>query len=174
MPSNLLIFLTTRLDYGGTLNWQRGSDALAEVAGRPLHTVQTASTLSVSSGLDLKSGLKKLMKIPDAISSQITINYSETSGVVLPGYLPTINDRSLLQLDPKLLLGLASSDLRFEAARQGYLTEFEGFNTPFVIDENENFSATANFSIGSAVSIGLNYDRRKSDRFPRTVQSDSL
>jgi cell surface protein SprA len=160
-----LDFLTTRLDYGGTLNWQRGSDALAEVAGRPLHTVQTASTLSVSSGLDLKSGLKKLMKIPDAISSQITINYSETSGVVLPGYLPTINDRSLLQLDPKLLLGLASSDLRFEAARQGYLTEFEGFNTPFVIDENENFSATANFSIGSAVSIGLNYDRRKSDRF---------
>ena len=75
--------------------------------------------------------------------------------MVLPGYLPTINDRSLLQLDPKLLLGLASSDLRFEAARQGYLTEFEGFNTPFVIDRNENFSVNANLHLQDLYLGGL-------------------
>ena len=171
-----LDFLSGRVDFGGTLQWQRGSDALAEVAGRALHTIQSANTLSISGSADVLSGLDKLVALPDALGLQSTLSYTSTQGLVLPGYLPTINDQSLMSLDPLVLVGLGGSDLRFEAARQGYLTDFEGFNAPFIFDENQTFSATANLSYGTAVSIGLTYDHRKSDRFQeqfRVTPSDS-
>lgn len=162
---NATDFLSAQLDYTGTLNWQRGSDALAQLANEPINTLQTASTLTASGAADLSSALQKLGWKSQKFAASIRTNWSKNQGSVLPGYIRSINDRSLFSLDRQLALGRLSQDLRFEAAQRGYLTQFEQFNTPFINDQNQSWNSTAMLSFGDQVVLNLDYDQRKSDRF---------
>lgn len=157
-------FMSAQIDYTGTFNWQRGSDALAQLADEPIHTLQTASTINTSGALDLSSALQKLGLKSDKYSASIRSNWSQNQGNVLPGYVRSINDRSLFTLDRQLSIGRLSQDLRFEAAQRGYLTQFDQFNTPFISDTNQSLSTNASLTIGAKIAINLDYEQRRSDR----------
>ena len=158
-------FLSAQVDYTGTFNWQRGSDALAQLAGEPINTLQTASTINASGSLDLNAALQKLGLRSQQISASFRSNWSQNQGSVLPGYVRSINDRSLFALDRQLSVGRLSQDLRFEAAQRGYLTQFDQFNTPFISDANQSLNTSALLGIGDKVVISLDYEQRRSDRF---------
>ena len=157
-------FLSAQLDYTGSFNAQRGSDALLQLAGEPVNTIQTASTINASGALNVSGFFEKIGLKWEGFSVNVRSNWTQNEGLALPGYNRIVNDRGFFELDPMLTFGRPSSDLRFEAAQRGYLTQFGQFNSPFIFDANTTVNTDATINFGSKVSLNLNYQQRQSDR----------
>ncbi|MEM6720270.1 MAG: cell surface protein SprA [Bacteroidota bacterium] len=89
-------------------------------------------------------GTKIFNTLVDVVGSvkRVNISYSENNGKVLPGYTPSIGFIGTLKPSVGFVFG-SQADVRFEAARQGYLTEFAGFNQQFTEVQNRNLDITA-------------------------------
>ena len=193
-----LSFIDAAYSYVGNFNWQRGSEALAEVTnddGLSLGIVNTIqnnnkktltgaisfSKLYSALGLrpnrkslqEMKSEIKNndtikknstirksLIKIVDALSTikRIQFNYNENSGTVLPGYLPSVGFAGGMQPTLGFTIG-SQADIRYEAARKGWLTGFPNFNQLFTQLRSNKFLATAQMVPFKGLIIDLNAER---------------
>jgi cell surface protein SprA len=88
----------------------------------------------------------------------IQINYDETNGTVLPGYLPSIGFLGSSKPALGFVFGL-QDDVRFEAAKKGWLTNYPEFNQNFTQVKTKRLSATANVDLFPDFKIDLNADR---------------
>ena len=95
---------------------------------------------------------------------RINVNYSENNGTVLPGYTQSIGFLGTTRPTLGFVFG-SQSDIRFEAARNGWLTDFSGFNSQFSTVTNRQLNITATAQPTQDLTIDLTADRRYSENF---------
>ena len=123
-----------------------------------VQTLRSANdTLSKSKNSLLKKGLTKLIDLMTLIK-RVQASYSENNGSVLPGYLPTVGFAGGLQPTLAYTLG-GQADIRFEAARQGWLTGFPNFNQSFTRMRSSKFKASAQLIPMKGLIIDFSADR---------------
>lgn len=88
----------------------------------------------------------------------IQINYSENSGTVLPGYLPGLGFFGSSKPTLGFVFG-SQADVRYEAAKNGWLTSFPEFNQNFTQVKNTKLNVTAQLEVFPDLKIDLNADR---------------
>nr|MBP9792833.1 cell surface protein SprA [Flavobacterium sp.] len=94
----------------------------------------------------------------------IQIIYNETNGTMLPGYLPSVGFLGSSKPSLGFVFGL-QDDVRFEAARNGWLTNYPEFNQNFTRINNKQINATANIELFPDFKIDLAADRTMATNF---------
>nr|WP_299487889.1 cell surface protein SprA [uncultured Allomuricauda sp.] len=197
-----LNFINAQYTYTSNFDWQRGGDALREVALEDINTVQNASTHNLTGNLTMQRfydflGLKKRtgkvtagqaairrdkagnpasgaedQKPPKKTSKtfntlvdiltmvkRINVNYSENRGTVLPGYTQSIGFIGTTRPTVGFVFG-SQSDVRFLAARNGWLTTFPEFNSQYLRNINRQLNITATAQPTQDLTIDFTADRQ--------------
>ncbi|MFC7774425.1 cell surface protein SprA [Flavobacterium sp. GCM10027622] len=94
----------------------------------------------------------------------IQINYTETNGTQLPGYLPSIGFLGSSRPSLGFVFGL-QDDVRYEAAKRGWLTNYPEFNQNFTQINNKQITGTANLEPFPDLKIDLTADRTIAENF---------
>lgn len=94
----------------------------------------------------------------------IQINYNETSGTMLPGYLPSIGFLGSSRPTFGFVFGM-QDDVRFEAAKNGWLTNYPEFNQNYTQVKTKHLTANANIELFPDLKIDLVADRTYADNF---------
>ena len=92
----------------------------------------------------------------------IQVNYTYNSGTVLPGYTPGIGFLGSSRPSLGFIFG-SQDDIRYEAAKNGWLTDYPDFNQNFTQVSNKLFKATANIDLFPDLKIDLTLDRSISE-----------
>ncbi|MBT8234890.1 MAG: cell surface protein SprA [Bacteroidia bacterium] len=195
-----LSFINAQYTYTSNFDWQRGGDAIREVTGERINTVQNANTHTLTAALSMPrfyemigltsskgkagatsapvrtdkagnprdgSGTKKKSKLANTAIDIITmvkrlnVNYSENNGTVLPGYTQSIGFIGTTRPTLGFVFG-SQADVRFEAARNGWLTVFPEFNEQFVQRKTTQLNITATAQPVQDLTIDLVADRQYS------------
>ncbi|HET8737056.1 MAG TPA: cell surface protein SprA, partial [Pricia sp.] len=202
-----LDFINAQYSYTSNFDWQRGGDALREVAGSDINTVQNASTHNLTANLTMDRfynliGLKKRMgggqdaatvrednagnpgddtedgEKPKKKTSglfntavdiltmvkRLNVNYSESNGKVLPGYTQSVGFVGSLRPSVGFVFG-SQADVRFNAARRGWLTSFDEFNEQYIENTNKQLNITATAVPTPDLTIDLSADRQFSSSY---------
>ena len=133
-------------------------------ASRPVQR-NSADTTKTKKKRNKKAFKNALGSVVDVLSKikRVQLNYSENNGTVLPGYLPTIG---FFGGQPRSLLGFAfgsQSDLRYEAARRGWLTGFPNFNQQMRAVHNSRLRISTQLAISKDFLIDINGERNFSE-----------
>ncbi|MCX2719035.1 cell surface protein SprA [Lentiprolixibacter aurantiacus] len=192
-------FINAQYTYTSNFDWQRGGDAIREVTGENINTIQNAQTHTLTAALSMQRfydqiGLRKrdtkgptqpvrrdkAGNLPSGSQEQKTrkasglgnalidvltmvkrlnINYSENNGQVLPGYTQSIGFIGTTRPTLGFVFG-SQADVRFEAARNGWLTTFPEFNQQFIKRKNTQLNVTATAQITNDLTIDLTADRQ--------------
>lgn len=94
----------------------------------------------------------------------IQVNYRENNGTILPGFLPGVGFFGTTKPTVGFVLG-SQSDIRYEAAKSGYLTTFQEFNQNFTQVKNRQLNFTAQMELFKDFKIDLSADRTLSKNF---------
>jgi cell surface protein SprA len=92
------------------------------------------------------------------------MNYTLNSGTVLPGYTPGIGFFGTSKPTLGFVFG-SQDDVRYEAAKNGWLTNYPEFNQNFTQVQNKIFKASANVDLFPDLKIDLTLDRSYSENF---------
>nr|WP_297787353.1 cell surface protein SprA [uncultured Allomuricauda sp.] len=195
-----LNFINAQYTYTSNFDWQRGGDALLEVAGENINTVQNASTHNLTANMSMQRfydflGLKKrdgkvtanqaairrdkagnpangeetdgprktskgFNTLVDILTmvKRVNVNYSENRGTVLPGYTQSIGFIGTTRPTLGFVFG-SQSDVRFEAARRGWLTDYPEYSNQFMQNTNKQLNITATAQPTQDLTIDLSADR---------------
>jgi len=93
---------------------------------------------------------------------RLNINYNETNGTILPGYTQSVGFIGSARPTLGFVFG-SQADVRFEAARNGWLTNFNGFNEQFVKRTTKQLNITATAQPIKDLTIDLVADRQYSN-----------
>ncbi len=209
-----LDFINAQFTYTSNFDWQRGGDAIREVAGEDINTVQNANTYNLTAALSMQRlydylGLKKrtgktvASRVPvrrdkagnpsatgektqkktsklfntavDILTmvKRININYNENNGKVLPGYTQSVGFIGTARPTFGFVFG-SQADVRFEAARNGFLTTFPEFNDQFIQRTNTQLNITATAQPIRDLTIDLVADRQFSRSFQENFRVNEL
>ena len=94
----------------------------------------------------------------------IQANYTKNSGTVLPGYTPGIGFFGTSKPTLGFIFG-SQDDVRFESAKNGWLTSYQDFNQNYTQVSNEIFKSTVNIDLLPDLKIDLSLDRSYSENF---------
>jgi cell surface protein SprA len=94
----------------------------------------------------------------------IQINYAETGGTVLPGYVPGIGVFGTTRPGLGFVFGL-QDDIRYDMARNGNLTNYPNFNQNYTEVITRNLDMTANVDLFPDFKIDLVANRTYIDNF---------
>ncbi|KGO94081.1 SprA protein [Flavobacterium subsaxonicum WB 4.1-42 = DSM 21790] len=94
----------------------------------------------------------------------IQINYTETNGTVLPGFLPSVGFLGTSKPSVGFIFG-SQADVRYEAAKAGYLTNYDQYNQNFTQVNTKQLNLTASMDLLPDFKIDLTADRTSSDNF---------
>ena len=97
-----------------------------------------------------------------SIMKRVQFTYSENNGKVLPGYLPTLGFGGTLQPTAAFTFG-SQADIRYEVARNGFLTDFPDFNQQFTQVHNRQLKVTGQLDFGKGFLIDLTAERNFSE-----------
>lgn len=116
--------------------------------------VNTANTAASSGGnLFLNSFVGVLTSVKN-----LQLNYTQNSGTVLPGFTPGMGFFGTSKPTLGFLFG-SQDDIRFEAAKNGWLTNYPDFNQNFTQISNKTLNFTANMDLFPDFKIDLTADR---------------
>ncbi|MDX6189039.1 cell surface protein SprA [Flavobacterium sp. Fl-318] len=88
----------------------------------------------------------------------IQVNYIKNSGTVLPGYTPSVGFFGTSRPTLGFVFG-SQDDVRYEAAKSGWLTTYQDFNQSFTQVTNTLLKVTANVDLFPDLKIDLAMDR---------------
>ncbi len=88
----------------------------------------------------------------------IQLNYNENSGTVLPGYMPSVGFFGSSRPTLGFVFG-SQDDVRYEAAKNGWLTNYQDFNQNYSQVMNKTIKATANLDLFPDLKVDLAMDR---------------
>ncbi|MDX6183532.1 cell surface protein SprA [Flavobacterium sp. Fl-77] len=88
----------------------------------------------------------------------IQVNYTENSGTVLPGYIPGVGFLGTSKPNLGFVFG-SQDDVRYEAAKNGWLTNYENFNQNFTQVNNKLLKVTTNIDLFPDFKVDLTMDR---------------
>lgn len=94
----------------------------------------------------------------------IQINYTQNEGTVLPGYLPGLGFFGTSRPSLGFVFG-SQDDIRYEAAKRGWLTTYPEFNQNYTEVNNRIIDATANIDLFPDLKIDLNANRTYSENY---------
>jgi len=94
----------------------------------------------------------------------IQINYAETGGTLLPGYLPGLGVFGTTRPGLGFVFG-NQEDIRYDMARSGYLTNYPNFNQNYTEVLTRNLDMTANVDLFPDFKIDLVANRSYVDNF---------
>ena len=139
---------------------KKGWIKLGEILGR-VNTIQNANTQNFVLNFNFNqiyrdipwlnsddNILKSLIKS----TRRLRFNYSENSGKVLPGYIPSIGFLGTARPSIGFVFG-NQSDIRYEAAKNGWLTDFPNFNQPFQQIFNSDFDFSGELELFNSIRI---------------------
>lgn len=111
-----------------------------------------------------KKKRKALTQVVNVLNTlkRLQFSYTENNGQVLPGYLPKVGLVGTLQPTAAFTFG-SQADVRYEAAKQGWLTDFPNFNQPFTQVHNSQLNLTGQLDFGKGLLIDLNAERNFSE-----------
>ena len=92
----------------------------------------------------------------------VQLNFTQNSGTILPGYLPSVGFLGSSRPSFGFIFG-SQDDVRYEAARNGWLTNYQEFNQNFSQVTNKLFKATANLDLFPDLKVDLTFDRAFSE-----------
>ena len=182
-----LNFIDGSYTYTGNFNWERGSDVLSsiksesgEILGR-VNTIQNANTQNFVLNFNFNqiyrdipwlnsddNILKSLIKS----TRRLRLNYSENSGKVLPGFLPSIGFLGTSKPSLGFVFG-SQSDIRYEAAKNGWLTDFPTFNESFKQIYNSKFDLLGELEFFQIIKLDLIANRSYSNNFSENYRVDN-
>ena len=185
----LVNFIDGTYSYSGDFNWQRGSESLNEVEDEfgnvlgVVNTIQNANTHNLNTTFNFQKiyralKLEKNIRSRDRKSMQtqfansligfatalkrLQVTYSENNGTVLPGYTQKVG--FLGTSSPGLSFALGSqSDIRYEAAKRGWLTEFPSYNGQFTQVHNTDLTYSAEVSFLEGLQLDISGNRSMSE-----------
>ena len=88
----------------------------------------------------------------------INVNYIENKGTVLPGFTQGLGFFGSSKPTLGFIFG-SQADVRYEAAKNGWLTKYQDFNQNFTQVTNRTLNVTANLDLFPDFKIDLNADR---------------
>ncbi len=200
----LLSFLNVTYVYNGTYQWQKSSEAMANVNGYDLgNTVQNSNSHQLNTNIDLRKlyrelGITKLQKrlmgkgrktrkkkkttkprlSKDSQEKEgegknkpkskkkktevastdgqnkflgsllgiltgfqsLKVNYRQNNGIMLPGYLQSVGFFGSSQPSLPFALGWDDDQVRYEAAKRGWLTQYPDFNQAYLETYSEELT----------------------------------
>ena len=89
---------------------------------------------------------------------RVNVNYSENRGTILPGYNQSVGFVGTLRPTTGFIFG-SQQDVRFLAAKQGWLTTQSAFTSPYVQNKTQQLTFTATANPTKDITIDLNADR---------------
>ena len=209
-----LDFINAQYTYTSNFDWQRGGDAIREIAQENINTVQNANTHNITTAFSMQKfydyiGLKKrggkgasgrtaairrdkagnLSKrsnedqnaqkktsgpfnaMVDILTmvKRLNVNYNESNGKVLPGYTQSIGFIGTTRPSLGFVFG-SQADVRFEAARNGWLTVFPEFNEQFIERTNKQLNITATAQPLQDLTIDLVADRQYANSYQESFE----
>ncbi|MFD2604047.1 cell surface protein SprA [Euzebyella marina] len=102
---------------------------------------------------------------------RLNVNYNESSGKVLPGYTQSVGFIGSLRPSLGFVFG-SQSDVRFEAARKGWLIDFNEFNEQYIENVNKQLNITATAQPARDLTIDLSADRQFSNSYQENYDVD--
>ena len=102
------------------------------------------------------SGNKAVNTVIDVVTAvkRLQVNYRNTQGTFLPGYTRSIGFMGTLKPSAGFTFGL-QDEIRYEAARRGWLTLYQNFNQQFTTNENEELNAQASVDLLPDLTIDI-------------------
>lgn len=94
----------------------------------------------------------------------IQINYTKSGGTMLPGYLPSLGFFGTSKPTLGFVFG-DQSDVRYEAAKMGYLTTYPEFNQNFTQVTNKKLDYTAQIEFIQDLKIDITADRNYQENY---------
>ncbi|HWR94808.1 MAG TPA: cell surface protein SprA [Flavobacterium sp.] len=94
----------------------------------------------------------------------VQINYAESNGTILPGYVPGLGFWGTSKPTIGFIFG-SQADVRYESARNGWLTTYPNFNMNYSEVSSETLNYTANIDLFPDFKIDINADRLEIDNF---------
>lgn len=95
---------------------------------------------------------------------RIQINYKESNGIFLPGYTNSIGFMGTWQPTPGFTFG-SQEDVRYLAARKGWLTLYPEFNQQYSEVKNQQLNLQANLDLLPELTVDISADRMYSETF---------
>lgn len=138
-------------------------------SGRPVENKPAKEPEQLSEELSLGDKIMNTgIDILTALN-RVTINYEETKGTFLPGYLPTIGFIGTLKPTTGFIFG-SQSDVRQIAASKGWLTLYQRFNESYMTNETKVFNLQANIDLWEGLTLDLHADRNYSENYSEKYQ----
>lgn len=94
----------------------------------------------------------------------IQVNYTESGGTLLPGYLPGLGFFGTSKPTLGFVFG-DQSDIRYEAAKRGYLTSYPEFNQSFTQIKSKKLDYTAQVEFIPDLKIDINAERNITENY---------
>ena len=94
----------------------------------------------------------------------IQLSFKEDKGTVLPGFLPSVGFFGSSKPTLGFVFG-SQNDIRYDAAKSGWLTNYEEFNQNFTQVTNQIFKGSANVELTPDFKIDFLADRAYSENF---------
>ena len=139
---------------------------------RPNNNTQVSDSTSKNKSNALKKALTKAVDVLTAIK-RVQLSYSENNGSVLPGYLPSVGFAGSMRPTLGYTFG-SQADIRYEAARQGWITGFPNFNQSFTRLHTSHFKSTAQVVPLKGLIIDLNAERDYSENLIENFSVENL
>ena len=119
-----------------------------------------------------KKNIKSAVDILNTLK-RIQFNYSENNGTVLPGYIPSTGFVGTIQPSVGFTFG-DQADIRYEVARNGWLTSFPNFNQSFTQVHNNSLNITAQWSPFKDLVIDFNLENNYSENSSENYRVENL
>ncbi|MCF6128427.1 cell surface protein SprA [Flavobacterium sp. AS60] len=102
----------------------------------------------------------------------IQINYTQNEGTVLPGFLPGLGFFGSAKPSLGFVFG-GQDDVRYEAAKRGWLTSYPEFNQSFTQVVTKTLNVTANVDLFPDFKIDLSADRTYANNYSEQFNTDA-
>lgn len=101
----------------------------------------------------------------------VQINYTRNEGTLLPGFLPSIGFFGSSKPSLGFVFG-AQDDVRYEAAKRGWLTDYQAFNQSYTQTITKTLEMTANVDLFPDFKIDLTANRTYAENFSEQYDVD--
>ena len=145
---------------GLTKNTNKSVAKPKAVAPKPGEKIVNTNTKQIVNNNEFVDGLIGVL----TSVKNIQMNYTENSGTILPGYTPGVGFLGSSRPSLGFIFG-SQDDVRYEAAKNGWLTNYPNFNQNYSQVTNKLFKATANVDLFPDLKIDLSLDRSYSKNF---------
>jgi cell surface protein SprA len=149
--------------YVGLTGKKKKKGVQAKPGAAPLPGQKIAASAKANDTKDGNIFINGLKGVLTSIKN-IQVNYNETNGTVLPGYMQGLGFFGSAKPGLGFVFG-SQSDVRYEAARRGWLTNYPDFNQSFTQVTNKQLNFTAQMELFPDLKIDITGERMYSDNF---------